>query len=111
MDMRNMLTRWTRVLRRRRLVAQLCRVDDARRRLEALPVLPDRLAAQVAAHRLEVLCVERARLRYFIASIDERARFPSAVSTYRRHERAVDTNCSSGHSPRFRNSLPKVTHK
>ena len=111
MRLRNMLTRWTRTLRRRWLVLRLSRIDAQRRRIEALPVAADRSAALSRARSLEALCVERARVRYFISGGGKDPAVPSASSTDRKQERAVATNCSSGHSPRLRSSLPNVTHR
>ena len=81
MRLRNMLTRWTRKLRRRWLVLRLSRIDAQRRRIEALPVAADRSAALSRARTLEALCVERARVRYFISGGDEDLGVPSASST------------------------------
>ncbi len=111
MRLRNTLTRWLSKLQRRRLVARLSRIEVDRHRLESLPVDADRTVQQSGARELEALCVERARMRYLISRIDEDAGGPSASSTYRKQERAVPTNCSSGHSPRLRSSLPNVTHR
>lgn len=110
MRLRPLLTRWMHALQRRRFVARLARIDARRRRLESLPPAADRSKALSMARKLESLCIERARLRYFIAA-DEAGGAPSASSTYRRQDRAVPTNCSSGHSPRLRSSLPNATHR
>jgi hypothetical protein len=111
MRLRLLLTRWMHALQRRRFVARLARLDARRRRLETAPAAANRSEALCVAQELETLCIERARLRYFIAAADGAGGAPSASSTYRRQERAVPTNCSSGHSPRLRNSLPNATHK
>ncbi len=111
MRLRNTLTRWMRKLQRRRLVMRLSRIDAERRRIESQPVAANRTVGLSAARELEALCVERARMRYFISLADDDLGAPSASSTYRKQERAVITNCSSGHSPRLRSSLPNVTHR
>jgi hypothetical protein len=111
MRLRPLLTRWMHALQRRRCVARLGRIDARRSRLESRPASTDRSEALSVARELESLCIERARLRYYIAEVDGAGRAPIASSTYRKQERAVPTNCSSGHSPRLRSSLPNATHR
>ena len=111
MEMHKTMTRWMRVLRLRRLVVRLRRVDLEQRQIDDLPPSSDRCAGLINAHRLQVLGVERARLRYLIETIEMRPFYLSAAAAYRRHERAVESNCSSGHSPRLLSSLPRATHR
>ncbi len=111
MRLRKTLTRWLSKLQRRRLAQRLSRIDAKRQRIESLPTDTDRRELQSRLGELEALCVERSRMRYLISAIDQDQDTPSASSTYRRQERAVLTNSSSGHSPRFRSSLPKVTQR
>ncbi len=111
MRLRPLLTRWMHALQRRRFVARLASIDARRSRLESLPPAADRSKALSVARELESLCIERAQLRYYLAEADETGGAPMASSTYRRQDRAVPTNCSSGHSPRLRSSLPNATHR
>ena len=111
MRLRTTLTRWLSKLQRRRLARRLSRIEVQRHRIESLPADADRRELQSRLGELEALCVERSRMRYLISVIDEDRDAPSASSTYRRQERAVLTNSSSGHSPRFRSNLPNATHR
>jgi hypothetical protein len=111
MNFKDMVTRCTWLFRACCLGFRLRALDIKANRIAGRDSPADGDAARRQAHRLEAVDVERARMAYLKDRATMRANYLNETAAKRMQSSAVRANAASGHSPRFRASVPNAADR